>query len=142
MPEREMKMLIRIFVDAFPESSLWCGDRWYDLLLIGSPQPVRVRPDEMQSSFRKPLVQADLAGIGIYSPHQLLSFHVLCPSSLAEYVEDVPPISDDWTYVDFSVPKSREAGGKAGARFTRARSVTAKRKRRPADAPAGKSFAI
>lgn len=110
MPEHEMKMLIRTFVEAFPESSLWAGGGAWDLLLIGSPKPIRLDPGELWARYSRPLVRKDLKRMGLHAPQELLSFHVLGRDALSAYVRDVPSISDDRTYVDFSVPRSSEAG--------------------------------
>jgi spermidine synthase len=110
MPEREMKMLIRTFVEAFPECSLWAGGGSWDLLLIGSRTPIRLDPDALWARYSRPRVRADLRRMGLYNPQALLSYFVLGHDTLAAYVRDVPSISDDWTYVDFSVPRSSEAG--------------------------------
>jgi spermidine synthase len=110
MPEREMKMLIRTFVDAFPESSLWAGGGSWDLLLIGSPKPIRLDPGQLWARYSRPRVREDLQRIGLRSPQALLSYHVLGREALSVYVRGVSSISDDRTYVDFSVPRSSEAG--------------------------------
>ncbi|MFN0244079.1 MAG: fused MFS/spermidine synthase [Planctomycetota bacterium] len=110
LPEREMKMLIRTFLDVFPQGSAWSGSGFADLLLIGSPKTIRFTPAEIQARFDAPLVRADLERIGFRSPIELLSLHMMGPDDLAKYVAGVRSITDDWTYVDFSVPQSREAG--------------------------------
>lgn len=110
MPEKEMKMLLRTFAEAFPNGSVWSGGEWWDMLLIASKNPIHFTPEELQARFDRPLVHADLRRIGVESPVDLLSLHMLGPHELAQYVESVKPISDDWTYVDFSVPQSVEAG--------------------------------
>src|SRR5207302_1417531 len=57
-----------------------------------------------------PSVHADLERMGLQGAEDLLAHHVLSPASLRTYVSDVPIVTDDRTYVDFSVPQSREAG--------------------------------
>jgi len=110
MPEHEMKMLFRTFIDVFPHASLWAGDGWWDFLLIGSPTPIVRTPEELGRRFNQPRVRTDLIRCGYTSVPTLLSRHVLGPQGLAAYVGDVPVITDDWTYVDFSVPQSAESG--------------------------------
>lgn len=110
MPEREMKMLFRTFLDAFPHASLWTGDGLWDFLLVGSSTPIRRTEQQLAARYNLPRVQLDLSRFGFHSAQSLLSRHVLGPEGLEAYVGDVPAISDDWTYVDFSVPQSVEAG--------------------------------
>lgn len=110
MPEYEMKMLFRTFLDAFPHASLWTGDNWWDFVLIGSKTPIKRTEKELWDRYRRPLVQPDLARYGYTSPQSLLSRHVLGPEGLKRYVADAPAITDDRTYVDFSVPQSPESG--------------------------------
>ncbi len=107
-PTYEQKMLIRAFVDVFPESSLWQSN-YASLLLIGFKDGAHIRPEDFLALTSKPQVQADFQHIRT-TPIGLLGMHLMGPPSLAEFVRDVPPVTDDRTYIDFSVPRSSEAG--------------------------------
>ena len=110
MPEYEMKMLLRTFMDAFPHSSLWTGGEGWDIIMIGSEEPIELRPEDLKKRFARKRARPDLERMGLESPQALLSYHILSPDSLDRYLGDVPSITDDWTYVDFSVPQQSESG--------------------------------
>ena len=109
LPEYEQRMIIRAFLDVFPESSLWSGSNGASLLLLGSPGPIRVGLDRFLQRASQPAVRADFERMGI-DPIQMLTRHLLGPEALREYVGDVPAVTDDRTYVDFSIPRSGESG--------------------------------
>jgi spermidine synthase len=109
VPEQETKMLMRTFIEAFPHASLWSFAPW-DMVLIGSPEPIRLQPERLIERWGRPRVRHDLERIGARQPHEMFGFHIFGPSSLSEYVADSRAITDDHTQVDFSVPRSREAG--------------------------------
>ena len=109
MPELEMKMLLRTFVDVFPQASLWEGGTSWDLLLIGSPDPILLDAETITARFDQPRVRTDLTRIQVPSPASLLSYHVMDATALLGYLDGVRGITDDRTYVDFSVPQASES---------------------------------
>jgi len=110
MPEHEMKMLVRTMQDVFPSTSLWAGSEWWDIVLLGTVEPLRVDARRMLERVAAPAVRADLERIGFHGAEELLAHHVLGPESLRAWAGDVAPVTDDRTWVDFSVPQSAAAG--------------------------------
>jgi spermidine synthase len=110
MPEFEMKMLIRTMQQVFPYTTLWAGAGWWDMTLIGSMEPIALSADRMTASVARPRVRADLERVGLSGAEDMLAHHVLSPDSVHAYTRNVPIVTDDRTYVDFSVPQSPEAG--------------------------------
>ncbi len=107
-PTYEQNMLMRAFVEVFPESSLWQSN-YVSLLLVGFKEGASIRPADFLARMERPSVRQDLEGIGV-TPTKLLAHHLIGPQSLSALVRDVPPVTDDRTYIDFSVPRSSEAG--------------------------------
>ena len=109
LPDYEERMIIRAMSDVFPHTSLWSGGNQTSLVLIGSLDEIRIDPATLQSRASQPAVREDLKGID-EDEWTILAKHLLSPSTIAKYVADVPPVTDDRTYVDFSIPQSPEAG--------------------------------
>lgn len=109
IPEYEKKMAIRTFLEVFPNSSMWSMVKWVSPILIGSINEIQIDPERFLTHANRPKVLDDLASIG-KTPWSLLANHLLGPESLRKYVGDVPLITDDRTYIDFSVPRSNESG--------------------------------
>ena len=59
-----LDMVIATFSQSFPHMSLW-QSHYNDLLLVGSVQPVRVDFAAFEQRLREPLVDADLAQVGL-----------------------------------------------------------------------------
>ncbi|MCG8555825.1 MAG: fused MFS/spermidine synthase [Proteobacteria bacterium] len=108
VPEHEIKMVVRTFMEVFPESSLWSGVIG-PLLLVGSPSPLRVQPEGLLARANRPNVRRDLGRFGV-SAFDVMANHLMGPSSLARFAGEVPLITDDMTYIDFSIPRSRMSG--------------------------------
>ncbi len=109
MPEYEQRMVIRAFQDVFPHSSLWSVGNYLSLVLVGSVEPIRMRPEEFFERAARPSVREDLRRMKI-GPMDVIAGHLLGPEALRSYVGDVPAVTDDRTVVDFSIPRSAESG--------------------------------
>ncbi len=110
MPVYEQKMVMRAFLDVFPDASLWqCN--YTSLCLTGGRGAVPVTPESLKRRARVEAVASDLLAVaGPEGELDLFAYHLLGPAALREFVGDVPPVTDDRTFVDFSIPRSREAG--------------------------------
>ncbi len=109
IPLFEEKMVIRTFVDVFPNSALWSGITGSSVLLIGWVGDLHVDPRQLLARAERPRVRSDLARIQ-ETPWSLLSTHLMGPTALRAYVGDGPLITDDRTLIDFSIPLSQESG--------------------------------
>jgi spermidine synthase len=109
MPEYEQRMVIKAFQDVFPHASLWSGSNFVSLVLVGSVEPIQMRPEEFFERAARPSVHEDLRRLKI-GPMDLLARHLLGPEGLRRYVGDVPAVTDDRTFVDFTIPRSGESG--------------------------------
>lgn len=119
MGEKELKMLVRSLLEVFPEVSLWEQGRRVEgksnrptstLLAIGAKRPLAVDVPELERRMSTSPVREDLARIETRRPDELLALYIAGTRRLARWAEDVRPVTDDWTYVDFSsarAPHSR-----------------------------------
>jgi len=101
---REMRMIIRSFQEAFPHSSLWLATNCLNkhALLLGSLGPLRVDISRVRAALARDEVAADLAGIAIYNPYDLLDCHVCDEESLRRLASGAPLNTDDRPLLEFS----------------------------------------
>jgi hypothetical protein len=111
MPLREQKMLIRTFLEVFPEGTVWMPrQKVRYVLLIGGEAPLRLDYGALARAFAVEPVRGDLArNAGIRSPAELLASFRMSASAARAFSAGVPVITDDRTIVDFSVPRSVDA---------------------------------
>ncbi|HEY3176772.1 MAG TPA: fused MFS/spermidine synthase [Candidatus Polarisedimenticolia bacterium] len=100
--EEEMRMLVRSFVDAFPESTLWVPVQ-SDAIVIGRTQRGGIDLGVVGRHLRDPKVAADLADAGVEGVADVVSLLALNAGALARYVRDVAPITDDCPAIEFFV---------------------------------------
>jgi spermidine synthase len=118
MGERETRMLVRSVVETFPEASLWWqgphtesrGMLTNMLLVMGSKAPLRVDAQALRRRMDHPALREDLLRVETPTPGALLALYVAGTEALRHWVEEVPPVTDDLTRVDFSTPMLPQAG--------------------------------
>src|SRR5262249_24119516 len=109
LEDRDVRMLVRAFVDAFPYASAWDSRHLGEWILIGSKQPLKIDPVRMQQRIAEPVLARDLAMIGIRSPVDLLALYMKGEGLLKEFTRDVPAVTDDRSVVDFTTPREARA---------------------------------
>jgi spermidine synthase len=110
----ELRMLVRAFVDVFPNASAWDCTHPFEWLLIGSKRPLAIDLDVLAARMADPGLARDLARIdpelgGIRAPEDLLSLYMWGRASLVELAGSSPPVTDDKTVVDFTIPRRARA---------------------------------
>ena len=125
----EMRMLVRAFVDAFPNATLWDCTHPGEWLLIGSKKPLRVDLDALASRMADPAIARDLARIdadtgGIRTPADLLSLYLMGHTGLAAFAGEARPVTDDRSVVDFTTPRHARANYGLGEWVTGGLSVS------------------
>jgi spermidine synthase len=89
-PEAPYKMILRTFLDVFPETSLWGG-----AFLIGSPTPVRVDPAAFERASRVPELAAAMRAAGLDTPERLQAWHTAGPAQLRRFAGEGEILTDD-----------------------------------------------
>lgn len=110
MGERELRMLVRAFLNVFPETTLWREGFMGPLLLIGTQRPLRIDQAALGRRMQHPALRDDLAAIRMHGPNRMLGLFIAGPEGTRRWVGDVPSVTDDRTYVDFSTPKAVYSG--------------------------------
>ena len=98
--EEEMRMLVRAFVEAFPNSTLWLPVQ-RDAILIGSVEPMSLDLAAIARRMSEPDVAADLRDVDVEHPAALAATLLLDAEGLREYVRGVQPITDDLPAIEY-----------------------------------------
>jgi spermidine synthase len=106
MPELEFKMLVAAFREAFPHTTMWQPPKCFGILLLGTDGPLDIDLPSFLRRFHNERVYKDLAEVGMGDPYNFLSQMLMGEEQTAAYAAGVTPVTDDRTYVDFSVPRS------------------------------------
>ncbi len=102
--------LMRAFTDAFPVVSVWQQLSTTSILLVGSTRRLTVDVAHVQARLSPPMIQKDLAAMGLENAYGVLSFLLLDDDDVRSMVADHAPVTDDRTIVDFSIPKFSGSG--------------------------------
>jgi spermidine synthase len=92
--DEETRMLVRSFLDAFPEASLWSTEL-HEMLLVGSVEPVPIDAARIAERLRDPDTGAALAEVGVPDVAAVLATYVTDRRGLETYAGDAPPVTDD-----------------------------------------------
>lgn len=109
LEDREVRMLVRAFVDVFPHVSAWDSTHLGEWILLGSKKPLVVNGENLRRRMSEPKLANDLAKIGIRSPADFLALYLKGGEFLKEYSKDVPPVTDDRSVVDYTTPRQARA---------------------------------
>jgi len=111
IPEPEWKMLLGTFMTQFPYTVLFTELESTTYVAIGSAEPIVIDLDVLERWLQQPRVANHLKSIKIPDVPTFLSYFVAGQDRLWEYVGHDPQlITDDRTYVDFTIPRSGAAG--------------------------------
>jgi spermidine synthase len=123
MPEREMRMLTRAFLNVFPETTVWLElpKGPVPILLVGSNRPLTIDIATLARRMHADPVRQDLVRLGFPEPRQLFEHFVAGTARTARWVADAPSVTDDHTVVDFSTPKQLYSGFGFGSTRLRGR---------------------
>ena len=86
MSSENLRMVLRGFLEAFPETLLATTIRGTDILLIGSKQPIAIDIEDITGRMAEPNIAADLADdrVGVESVYDLLARIRILPGGLRE----------------------------------------------------------
>jgi spermidine synthase len=97
VPEYTYRLLVRTFLDVFPESTLWFNGT----LLVGSKRPFRLDPVQVNAAMQDPTVRPLLERLGLRDANDLFRELVAYPDELRAYVGQGPIITDRYPVVEF-----------------------------------------
>jgi spermidine synthase len=93
----EHSLIVRTFLEAFPNSTLWLGGD----LLVGSPSPLLVNQAELERRLADPDARASLAEVGFNHPQDVYAQFRGTPQQLAAYASQGPILTDDHPILEY-----------------------------------------
>jgi spermidine synthase len=110
--DAEHKMILRAFVDAFPEATLW-GD---GTLMIGSKQALTVSQARIESLLADPAARQALALMHVGTFDHLMRMFRASPRDISAYLGTGPVLSDDKPALEYfaSLPQDERDLGRLG----------------------------
>ncbi len=109
-PLDEERRLFRAFADVFPHVSAWRQLRSGSILLIGTRDPLAIDYQRLRSRFEQQSVLRDMKLSGVRNVDHLLSFLIFDDVAFREFVAGVPPVTDNQTVLDFTMPRYLGSG--------------------------------
>ena len=100
-----LRSILRTFHEVFPHLLVFQSSE-YDLLILGSFEPLFIDPATLQDRLSQPRVKEDLERIQVKSVPDILAHFVLGTQEVSAFVENVPSNTDDNALLEFSAPKT------------------------------------
>jgi spermidine synthase len=96
-PATEYKLIMRTFLDVFPDATLW-----FDAgLMVGSTSPLRIDPSTLDAKRRDPRTRAALDEIGLVDFATLRTWYTAGPEEMRRFVGAGPLLTDDRPLVEY-----------------------------------------
>ena len=96
-PEEHYKVLMRTFLDVFPNTTLWSGGD----LLVGTVSPLRVNEQAVEAHFRSRGVQNALGAVGLTSAQSVRRLYTAGPDALRRFVGPGEILTDDRPLLEY-----------------------------------------
>ena len=93
----EHALIVRTFLQAFPNSSLWLGGD----LLIGSPSPLTISRTELEARLADEAARPALAEVGLNHAQDVLAQFRASSAELHAYAGDGPILTDDHPILEY-----------------------------------------
>jgi spermidine synthase len=97
-PETQYKLIMRTFLSVFPETTLWFDGG----LMIGSIDPLVIRPDSIVLKRSEPRTAAALDDIGLRDFETLAGWYTAGPDEMRRFVGDGPLLTDNQPLVEYN----------------------------------------
>ena len=110
--DHDLRSIVATFRSVFPNGTVWLVGT-DDVLMLGSNEEgsLDARLQNIERSWTRPGVAADLAEVLAMNPFALWSLYVGGPGELAEYAAGAPLLTDDRMTLEFSAPRELHASG-------------------------------
>jgi spermidine synthase len=115
-PETQYRLIMRTFLDVFPNATLWLSGN----LMVGSLDPLRVQPATLAAKRADPQIAAALDEIGLTSFDILASWYTAGADEMRRFVGEGPLLTDDQPLVEYhrSLPRGDRIVDISGLRGT------------------------
>jgi len=115
LSEREFKVIVRTFQEAFPMTTIWVnagfeiyGQAAY-VKLVGTTAPLSIDYGALERRLAAPKVAADLAPFGMDAPAEILDCFLAGPAALREWTAGLEVQTDDRPFLSYV---TGESGGR------------------------------
>jgi spermidine synthase len=102
LSDREVRMITKTFMTAFPHTTLWFSPLRQHVILVGTQQRLQIDYASLSGKLATPDVQQDLSVLNITDPFDVLSMFVMGEEALQHYVGDVAMNTDNHPYLEFT----------------------------------------
>jgi spermidine synthase len=99
------KLVVRTFSAVFPHVTIW-QSLAYDVLLIGSQEPIVLNEGDLKRKFEIPAVKADLDRIEVRDPVTILSLEMVSERPVREYAGSGPLNTENKPVLEYSAPRA------------------------------------
>ena len=96
-PDTQYKLIMRTFLDVFPETTLWLDGQ----LMVGSVKPLTLSPALVDAKRAHPETRTALDDVGLDSFATLASWYTAGPDELRRLVGEGPLLTDDRPLVEY-----------------------------------------
>ena len=101
----DLQSIVATFTAVFPHATMWlAGDG--DLMLVGSPDSLDLRLNQMARPWTREEVKADLRTVAVTSPFGLLSMFIGGDEAAARFAAGASQQNDDRMALEFSAPQA------------------------------------
>ena len=104
--ETQYKLLVRSFVEAFPETTVWEGGT----LLVGSKRPLSISRSAFEAHRQSPSTRAALDAVGLGSFDDLMAKYIAGPAAIRSFAGSGDLLTDDRPRLEFHRSLPREGG--------------------------------
>jgi spermidine synthase len=91
------KLIMRTFLDVFPDATLWSGGT----LMVGGLEPLRISRPAVERQIADPDTRIELARVGLDSYEALLRRYTAGPGEMRAFVGDGPLLTDDRPLLEY-----------------------------------------
>ena len=96
-PKSHYTLIMRTFLDAFPNATLWLGGQ----LMVGSAEPLRLDRASFEAKLQDPRTRRALADAGLDSFEAVRRWYTAGPREMRSFVGDGPLLTDDRPLVEY-----------------------------------------
>jgi len=105
LSEADIASIVRTFLSVFPKASGWVTG--YDLVLLGSGQPLELDPEHWERRLREPQIAELAADVGVRGVDDLLATCFALPEDLERLAQRAPTINtDERPWIEFHAPRA------------------------------------
>jgi spermidine synthase len=100
-----LRSILQTFHEIFPHLLVFQSSE-YDLLILGSFEPLRIDLGKIQARLSQPRVKEDLGRIQVKSVQDILAHFVFGTQEVPAFVKNAPINTDDNALLEFSAPRT------------------------------------